>query len=144
MKRFFLFFFFCSLTFLFAQDNKDVTAIENILKAQEDAWNAGDLVSFMDGYWKSDSLVFVGRSGPTYGFERTLENYRKGYPNRAAMGKLSFDLLHIKQWDEQSIQLIGAFHLQRENDAPSGYFTLLFRRFDSGWKIVSDHSSSSQ
>lgn len=113
------------------------------MKAQEFYWNKGDIEAFMEGYWNNTELVFVGKNGPTYGYQNTLENYKKGYPDKASMGQLHFDILHTQQWDKNTIQLIGKYTLTRENDQPTGYFTLLFRKIDSVWKIVSDHSSSS-
>lgn len=118
-------------------------AIQQTMKAQEDFWNKGDIDSFMKGYWNSPALVFVGKSGPTFGYHNTLKNYKKGYPDKDSMGQLHFDILHTQQWDENTIQLIGKYTLKREKDQPTGYFTLLFRKINSVWKIVSDHSSSS-
>lgn len=124
-------------------ENYDINAVRAILKSQETAWNNADINTFMEGYWQSEKLVFVGSKGPTYGFLNTLERYKASYPNKEAMGTLNFDLLFIEQWDEKTIQVIGKFTLTRENDQPTGFFTLLFRKIDSVWKIVSDHSSSS-
>lgn len=124
-------------------ENDDINAVRAILKSQETAWNNADINTFMEGYWQSEKLVFVGSKGPTYGFLNTLERYKASYPNKEAMGTLNFDLLFIEQWDKKTIQVIGKFTLTRENDQPTGFFTLLFRKIDSVWKIVSDHSSSS-
>lgn len=131
---------------IFAQvvlDSKTEKVLSGIMKAQEFYWNKGDIEGFMEGYWNNAELVFVGKNGPTYGYQNTLENYKKGYPDKASMGQLHFDILHTQQWDENTIQLIGKYTLTRENDQPTGYFTLLFRKINSLWKIVSDHSSSS-
>ena len=121
----------------------DKEAVLAVLAHQEDAWNQGNIESFMKGYWDNDKLVFVGSNGPTYGYRNTLERYLKSYPTKAAMGQLKFNLLFVEQWDTQTIQVIGKFTLDREKDQPTGFFTLLFRKIDSVWKIVSDHSSSS-
>lgn len=126
-----------------ALDSKAEKTLSEIMKAQEFYWNKGDIERFMEGYWNNAELVFVGKSGPTYGYQNTLENYKKGYPNKDSMGQLHFDILHTQQWDENTIQLIGKFTLTRKNDQPTGFFTLLFRKINDTWKIVSDHSSSS-
>lgn len=139
-----LFLFFSST--IIAQmtlNSKDEKAISEMMKAQEIYWNNGDIVRFMEGYWNNAELVFVGKNGPTYGYHNTMEKYKKGYPDKETMGQLHFDILHTQQWDENTIQLIGKFTLTRENDQPMGFFTLLFRKIDSVWKIVSDHTSSS-
>ena len=126
-----------------ALNPKAEKALSEIMKAQEFYWNKGDIEAFMEGYWNNTELVFVGKNGPTYGYQNPLENYKKRYPDKASMGQLHFDILHTQQWDKNTIQLIGKYTLTRENDQPTGYFTLLFRKIDSVWKIVSDHSSSS-
>jgi len=120
---------------------QDKKAVLDLMEAQENAWNEGDLDRFMLGYWQNEALVFVGRTGPTYGYANTLAKYRKGYPDKEAMGTLSFDLLHFQQWDASTLQLIGKFTLIRTKDQPTGYFTLLFRKIEGQWKIVSDHTS---
>ena len=136
--------FFSSSVFAqVALNPKAEKALIKIMKAQEFYWNKGDIQGFMEGYWNNTELVFVGKNGPTYGYQNTLENYKKGYPDKASMGQLHFDILHTQQWDKNTLQLIGKYTLTRENDQPTGYFTLLFRKIDSVWKIVSDHSSSS-
>jgi len=117
-------------------------AIIDLLQTQERFWNQGDIDGFMKAYWNHPSLVFVGKNGPTYGYQNTLENYKKGYPNKEAMGDLHFDILHLQQWEANTVQLIGKFRLTRKDDQPTGYFTLLFRKFDTAWKIVSDHTSA--
>lgn len=95
----------------------------------------------MMGYWQNEALVFVGRSGPTYGYVNTLDSYRKGYPDKETMGELHFDILHQQQWDNNTVQVIGKFTLIRSKDRPTGFFTLLIRKIEGQWKIVSDHSS---
>ena len=136
-------FIFSALLFLMtsvaaAQDQK---AILDILETQRSAWNKGNLEDFMQTYWKSDSLLFVGQSGPKYGWQTTLDNYRKSYPNRAAMGTLSFDIKEVRFLTRDDAFVLGAWHLQREKDAPNGYFTILLRKIDGQWKIIADHSS---
>ncbi len=135
---------FTAPIFVFGQQKVvpvDRAAVYKVLKMQENAWNEGNLERFMMGYWQNEGLLFVGRSGPTFGYAQTLAKYRSGYPGKATMGKLHLDVLHLTQWDAQTIQLVGKFSLQRDNDAPSGFFTLLFRKINGQWKIVSDHTS---
>jgi ketosteroid isomerase-like protein len=122
----------------FAQDKN---AILKVLESQRQAWNRGDLEAYMQGYWHSDSLLFIGKSGPKYGWQTTLDNYKKGYPDKAAMGQLGFDILRVELLDKANAFVVGAWHLQREKDAPGGYFTLLLRKLKGEWKVVADHSS---
>ena len=124
----------------FAQ-NSDVTTIQSILDNQTKAWNNGDLDAFMVGYLNSDSLVFIGKSGPTYGYKNTLANYKKGYPDKSHMGNLHFDIVSIKPLNEDHYFVIGKWHLTRTIGNLNGIFTLVFRKTKEGWKIISDHSS---
>ncbi|MCU0397779.1 MAG: DUF4440 domain-containing protein [Cyclobacteriaceae bacterium] len=119
----------------------DIDAIRNVMAEQQEAWNRADLESFMLGYWKSDSLKFIGRNGIAYGWSTTLENYKKGYPTPDAMGKLTFTILDLQILDSQNAFMIGKFHLKRSNDEPSGYFTLLWKKIRGKWVIVTDHTS---
>ena len=111
------------------------------MKAQEEAWNRGDLKGFMNGYWESDSLRFIGKSGITRGWAQTLANYERGYPDRAAMGKLTFTILIVEKLGPKSTGVTGKWHLQREKDAPEGYFSLIWKKIGGRWVIVADHSS---
>ena len=121
----------------------DETMIRGILDKQVTAWNAGDVESFMQGYWHSDSLRFIGKSGITYGWKKTLDNYKKNYPDAAAMGTLSFDLLQLKPLSPGYYFVIGKWHLQRSAGDLGGHFTLLFRKINGVWFIITDHSSQS-
>ncbi len=127
-------------TFSQAQ-NDAVKTILTILDKQTAAWNRGDITAFMDGYWESDSLMFIGKSGITYGWQPTLENYKKGYPDTASMGKLAFTIMHIKNLAKDSYFVVGKWQLTRSIGDIGGHYTLLFRKIKGRWVIVADHSS---
>ena len=95
----------------------------------------------MNGYWQSDSLMFIGKSGITYGWQKTLDNYKKNYPDTASMGKLNFDLLSVKPVAENYFFVVGKWHLTRSIGDVGGVFTLLFRKVKNQWVIIADHSS---
>ena len=121
-------------------------AIAQVLTTQTAAWNRGDIPGFMAGYWHSDSLVFVGRKGPTYGWQPTLDNYRRSYPDAAQMGQLDFSGLRITLLGPAAAQVVGHWHLARPGVAAGdlqGYFLLVFKRLKGQWVIVADHTSSS-
>ena len=120
---------------------KDETAVRNVLAIQNEAWNRGDVEAFMKGYWENDSLMFVGKSRITYGYKNTLANYRKNYPDTAAMGKLTFNLIQVKRLSSEYYHVTGKWHLQRSIGDIGGHFTLLFRKIKGQWVIISDHSS---
>lgn len=122
-------------------DNKDFQAVRQVLAVQQDAWNRGDIDAFMEYYWKSPDLQFIGSNGPTYGWQNTLERYKKTYSNRDLMGTLQFDILQVNQRSKKVITVLGKFTLKRKNDEPSGYFLLVFQKIKGEWLIVADHTS---
>ena len=121
--------------------NQDIKSIKAILENQISAWNKGDLDAFMAGYLHSDSLVFIGKSGPTYGYNNTLLNYKKNYPDTSQMGKLRFDIVSMKPLNANHYFVIGKWHLTRSVGNLNGVFTLVFSKTKEGWKIIADHSS---
>ena len=130
--------FFAPLV-LSAQDDEKI--IRNILATQTNSWNHGDINGFMKGYWENDSLMFIGKSGVTYGWKNTLNNYKKSYSDTTAMGKLNFDLIQVKRLSSEYYSVTGKWFLKRTIGDLSGHFTLLFRKINNEWVIVSDHSS---
>jgi len=123
----------------------DTQALRSILDAQQKAWNRGDLEAFMDGYAQTDSLRFASGGSVRTGWQTTLENYRSGYPDREAMGTLTFDDLDVEVMSPRWAMVFGRWRLNREADAPGGLFTLIFHRDNPSdpWRIVHDHTSSS-
>jgi len=122
-------------------DDKDKQQILALLQRQASDWNRGDIEGFMVGYWNNDSLMFIGKSGVTYGWKNTLNNYRKNYSDTIAMGKLNFDLIQVKKLSKKYYSVTGKWFLKRTIGDLSGHFTLLFRKINKQWVIVSDHSS---
>ncbi|MEO5985210.1 MAG: DUF4440 domain-containing protein, partial [Ferruginibacter sp.] len=129
------------LTYSLSAQSKDELSIRNTMNEQMAAWNAGDLDHFMEPYWKSDSLMFIGKAGVTYGWQNTFNNYKKGYPDTAAMGKLKFDILQVKRLSVLYFSVVGKWYLTRSIGNVGGHFTLLFKRIKNKWVIISDHSS---
>ena len=136
-------FFVTTLLFFTSADaqSQDEIAIRSSIEKQRMAWNTGDLNEFMETYWQSDSLMFIGKSGVTYGWQNTLNNYKKGYPDTAAMGKLDFNLLEVKKISDTYFFVVGKWHLTRSIGNIGGHFTLLFRKIKNKWVIIADHSS---
>ena len=121
---------------------KVIASINQKMSEQETCWNTGDLECFMQHYWHSDSLLFIGKSGLTYGWQPTLDNYISGYPDKSAMGKLTFTN-EVKEFiDIETVQVIGQWELQRDSLGNiGGYYSLLWKIKNGEWVIVSDHSS---
>lgn len=125
-----------------AQSAADRQAILGILNRQTADWNAGRVDQFMNGYWHSDSLTFVGKAGITYGYDATLANYKKRYPDRASMGTLAFTILKVEFPARNVAYVIGKWHLIRPQIGDAGgHYTLLWHKKNGRWVIISDHSS---
>ena len=137
MKKSILLLLILSFSLGFSQEKE----ILKVLHTQQEAWNKGNLETFMSGYWKNDALLFVGSSGPTYGWQKTLDNYKQTYPNKEKMGFLEFSDISVKPLGKDYAFVFGKWKLIRENDSPNGVYTLIFQKFKDGWKIISDHSS---
>ena len=140
MKKLFLP-FFVLLSFSVSAQSADETEIRNLLDKQTAAWNRGDIEGFMHGYWENDSLMFIGKSGVTYGYQQTLANYKKGYPDAAAMGQLSFELIKLMPISTDYFHVTGKWFLKRTIGDVGGHYTLLFRKINGHWVIIADHSS---
>ncbi|TAE46578.1 MAG: nuclear transport factor 2 family protein [Bacteroidetes bacterium] len=121
--------------------SRHTEAILAVMDMQEKAWNQGDIPTFMQGYWHSDSLKFIGSNGITYGWQATNDRYLSRYPDRKTMGTLTFTILHLEATGPNSAWMAGKWHLSREIGDVGGHFTLLWRRIDGKWVIVSDHTS---
>ena len=140
MRKLFLIFIALLLTFPLAAQDKSV--IEEIMKRQEGHWNAGNIEAFMEDYWKSPELKFIGKNGVTKGWEATRERYLRTYPDRATMGTLSFDIREIDFLSDSTAWVLGKWSLSRpEKGDIGGYFTLIFKKINNKWVIVSDHTS---
>ena len=130
---------FLSATIVNAQ-SKDEAIIRSILEQQTVEWNKGNLEGFMSGYWQNDSLMFINNNGISYGWQKALDNYKKGYPDTASMGKLNFNLLQIKRLSADYFFVIGKWHLTRSIGDVGGAFTLVICKIKGRWIITADHS----
>jgi hypothetical protein len=128
---------FCSLT---AQSSDDL-AVKAVLATQVSAWNRGSIDEFMETYWHNDSLMFIGHGGITYGYQNTLNNYKKNYSDTAKMGKLFFSLLKLKKLSPQYYFVVGRWFLKRGPGDIGGIYTLLLEKIKNKWVIIADHTS---
>ncbi len=129
---------------IFAQSAREAKAkidIRNVMDEQALAWNKGDIDGFMKGYWNSPEMTFVSGTNVTKGWQPTLDRYKKGYDTKAKMGILTFSDLEITVLGKEAAVVLGKWSLEREKDNPNGLFTLTFRKFKDGWKIILDHTS---
>lgn len=142
MKKFLLLLISFYSFVLNAQTSADKKQILDILDRQTKAWNEGKVVEFMNGYWESDSLMYIGKSGVTYGYNATLEKYKKNYPDKSTMGILKFDIIKVDFISRDACFIVGKWHLTRPKKGDvGGHYTLLWRKMKGKWVIVSDHSS---
>jgi ketosteroid isomerase-like protein len=117
-------------------------SIKAILSTQQEAWNRGDIRTFLQGYWNSPDLTFSGPDGIVRGYSGVLERYQKAYPDQQAMGVLAFSGLEIRMLSPDSALVLGHWHLTRKIGDAGGVFTLVFKRFPVGWRIIHDHTST--
>ena len=151
MKTRFLYIFFVAFSMFFIQsccDKKESSSYETskqeittMMLQQAKDWSNGDLEAFMEGYIKSDSLKFVGSRGITYGWQQTLDNYKKGYPTKEHTGTLTFKLLDFDQLADDVFLVIGEYHLKRSVEDADGMFSIILKKIEDEWKIIADHSS---
>jgi len=115
-------------------------AIIEVMTASKEAWNTGSMEDYMQVYWQSDSLQFMGIRSITKGYQQTLANYQKGYPDAATRGTLTYTFHHFNQLAPDCVLVIGKFHLAREMGDAEGYFSLIWKRIEGQWKIILDHT----
>jgi ketosteroid isomerase-like protein len=140
---------FLAATTLPAQDPQLKTAsrqeldVIKILIKQEAAWNHGDLEAYVQAYKDSPDTIFVANT-VNRGFAGLLNEYRRDYPTKAAMGVLSFSDLEVHPLGEDFATCIGKYRLERskkDGGSSEGYFSLVLEKTDQGWKIVLDHTT---
>ena len=120
--------------------------IRHVLSAQVEAWNRGDLAGFMAGYWNSPDLTFFSGGNVAQGWQAALERYQHNYQGTGKeMGHLDFQDLNIDLLGEGAAVVRGKWHLtMSDGKTPHGLFTLIFKRFPNGWRIVHDHTSAAE
>jgi ketosteroid isomerase-like protein len=119
-----------------------ISEIRAVLQAQQEAWNRGDIDSFMNGYARAETTVFVSGDEVARGWQTVRDRYLKKYGDRARMGTLTFSDLEIEPLGPDSALALGRWELKRASDNPHGRFTLIFRKTRDGWHIVHDHTSA--
>lgn len=119
----------------------EIEEIKSVLALQVEAWNRGDIDTYMQGYWQSDSLIFTGGKNLTKGWKQAKERYEKSYPNQAAMGTLNFSELEVRLTSEKSAFATGRWLLSFDTNSVDGRFTLVWQKKKNQWVIMADHSS---
>ncbi len=137
--------FVASSVFAQSKEQKTKSAIQKVMEEQTAAWNRGDIEGFMQGYWNSPDMKFVSGDNVARGWQAALDRYKKSYDSKAKMGVLTFSGLEINILSKDAAVVLGNWALEREvegvKDNPHGKFTLIFRKFKNGWKVVHDHTS---
>lgn len=121
-------------------DSGVASEVIRVLRNQEEAWNGGDVDGFMRGYWNSPNLTFSSGGRVTRGWKETLDGFKTRYPDRTAMGRLTFDNLEVTALGSDAALVLGAWRLDRDKPV-GGMFSLVFRRIEGAWVIIHDHTS---
>ena len=137
---------FLSTCGVLAQVSPAEDAVRQVLTSQVEAWNRGDLAGFMNGYWNSPELTFFSGGEIAHGWQEALDRSKRRYQDAPGrMGKLDFSDLQIAALGSDAAFVRGRWHLAQGNGkTPHGLFTLIFRKFPDGWKIVHDHTSAAE
>lgn len=138
MKGLFLL-LFISVSLAPAQTNEE--QVRAVLRAQQEAWNNGDIAGYMKGYWNSDQTTFVSGGTVIRGYEEVFSRYQKRYDLREKMGELSFEELQVRMISDGTALVAGIWRLRRTNDSPWGRFTLVVEKKPEGWRVTYDHTS---
>lgn len=145
MKKNLLLFLLCTVSFNIAiaqnDDEKNIKDIQAVLKSQRIAWSKDNIEKYMEGYWKSDSLVFYGSNGIVQGWDNTLERYKKAYPTKEHTGKLNFRINAVTKIAKDAYYVLGEYHIKREVGNADGNFMLVFKKIQGEWKIIADMST---
>lgn len=120
---------------------RPIELIEKAMQQQEDDWNEGDLEGFMSSYWKHEDLIFIGRRGLSKGWQTTLDNYKKSYPDKRQMGRLLFQNDTLIEMGTAVVFVAGRWSLFREADTLAGAYSLTWELKEGNWVITTDHSS---
>ena len=117
--------------------------INDLMYEQEESWNNGNIEDFMKKYWKNDSLIFIGKSGINYGWNKTTSNYKKSYPSRNSMGLLHFNNIKCLPINDTTHIISGQWNISRLDSSKNvgGYYSLMWIKKEDGWRIVYDHTS---
>ena len=121
-------------------EQEDKKAVIEVLRMQEQKWSNHDIEGYMEGYWKSDSLKFYGANGLTYGWQKTLDNYKKRYPTKGHTGTLNFKVNDITRISDDAYYVMGEYHLTRPIGNANGVFMIILKKIDGKWKVVADTS----
>ncbi len=141
MKKIKLFLFLVFISSIAFSQSADELAVKKLMADQTTSWNSGNIDAFMKTYWNNDSLTFIGHGGITYGYDNTLNNYKKNYNDSSKMGKLFFTLISMKKLSPEYYFVTGKWFLKRSIGDIGGYYTLLFKKIKGQWYIITDHTS---
>lgn len=141
MKTILSFIILLILTSCSSNFENDKAEIKTAMDKQVQCWSNGDIDGYMNEYWKSDSLRFLGLKGLRKGWQTTLNGYKKAYPDKKAMGKLIFKNISFEPLNNKQIFVVGEWKLEREKDTLSGYYSLIWEKIDGQWKVIFDHTN---
>lgn len=123
-----------------SQQSIDVVEVRSVIQNQQLAWNKGLINDFMDGYWNNAEMKFITKNGVRKGWNETLKSYKKSYPTKEKMGELLFTDLQIDAISQEIAHATGNWNINYPKDTIGGHFSLVFKQFRNGPKIIIDHT----
>ena len=99
--------------------------VNHVLDEQLKGWNNGNIEQFMEGYVKDSSVRFITNKRVKTSWQEITDSYKKNYPNKDAMGKLSFHRDEVRWVNKIAhiAQVIGRWEVIQKHKAeksPSG------------------------
>lgn len=125
-----------------SQKEAETAAITALLEEQDAAWNRGDIDAFMEGYIKSHELRFASGGKVTRGWDETNARYHNTYGGPETMGTLITDDYEVVILSPDAAIAHGRWKLEGREGTPWGLYTLVMRKIDGDWKIVSDTTTA--
>jgi ketosteroid isomerase-like protein len=124
--------------------NKSSQEITTLILKGYDRWNAQDLDGYMEMFWKSPDLVYTVDNEVTWGWAELRAALLRAYPNRSAMGTINSERLQVRVLTSDLATAVNSWSMQFPKVKLVGTSLVTLRKFSEGWRVISDHTSSSE
>lgn len=125
----------------FAQTmSKDEKAIRAALDSTAEGWNKGDLAQYLAVY--VPEATEMRSTGPAGGVEAIEETMKKGFwKTGRPIQTLRYESIVVRMVDKKGALVTGKYVLSGAGRPDrTGWFTTVWIKTKSGWKMIHDHS----